>query len=216
VDDLDKILLLPCPVIHGGHILAGSLRPLCDERLTRPAAARPIEAVGVGKAAGGIFPHDRQGLAADIRRAVGCAGAEVITSEGDYTVYLCIAFGQIKQNVILVFILLGDLTVDHDGRALDEVLGLGALNGVRLKVRQADRCRCGFGRRCRCGGCGRCRRRGGLVKLVICLHGAIYNIHECSRQHHKKQYFNHENYWLSLFLFIHLYPPQNAYSVKCI
>ena len=38
----------------------------------------------------------------------------------------------------------------------------------------------------------------------------------CNHQHHKKQYFNDENYWLSLFLFIHLYPPQNTYSVKCI
>ena len=39
VDDLHKVLLLLRPVVHGGHIFSGLVRPLDDKGLTCPAAA---------------------------------------------------------------------------------------------------------------------------------------------------------------------------------
>ncbi len=208
VDDLDKILLLSCPVIHRGHVLARCLRPLRDERLTGPAASCPGKAVGVGKAAGRVLPHYRHRLAADIGRTEGCAGAEVVASEAYDTVYLRIALRQVEHNVVLAFVLLNDLAVDHDRRAAYEFFRLCALNGVRLKVRQPNRRRRRLGSRSRRGRRGRHCSLRGLVKTVVCLHGAVNDVHKRSDQNDQKQHLDRNFHRISLLLFLfHLYPP---------
>ena len=217
MNDLNEILLLPCPLIHCGHIFTGSLRPLCDKRLTRPAASGPIASVGIGQSARCTFPHDRQRLAADISSAEGCSGAEIVASESENTVKLGIAFGKVEKDLIFVLVFLNNFAVNHDSRALYELLRLCSLDRMRLKIGQADgsRCRLRSRRWCRRHGGSRCRRR--LVELLISLHCAVHDTNKCNAQNNQQQYFNNQNKRVLLFLFLaHLYLPQKVYSVKCI
>ena len=82
VYDLDKAFLFARPVVHCAYVLACCLGPLDDKRLTRPAAAGPIDAVGIAQAACRFRPGLRERFAADRRRTVGCAAAEVIAGGG--------------------------------------------------------------------------------------------------------------------------------------
>ena len=190
VYDLDKAFLFARPVVHCAYVLACCLGPLDDERLTGPAAAGPIDAVGIAQAACRFRPDLRERFAADRRRTVGCAAAEVIAAEGDDALKLCVSLRQIEVYLVIAFVLLDDLAVNHDRRAGNESLRLCSVNGMRLKVRQSHR------RRRRLGSRGRRRlHRYGrafrcFLKRLVCRNAAHHDHDEHCKESNEYHYAN--------------------------
>ena len=205
VYDLDKAFLCARPIVHCAYILARCLGPLYDERLTRPAAAGPIGTVGIAKAACRFRPDLRERFAADGGRAVGCAAAEVIAAEGDDALKLCVSLRQVEVYLVIAFVLLDDLAVNHDRRAGNESLRLGSVNGMRLKVRQAHRCRRRLGSR----GRRRLHRYGRtfrcFLKRLVCRNAAHHDHDNHCNERNKYHYANDclSRYFLLFHILIH-------------
>ena len=157
IDDLHKLRIVLGGLVHV-HDALGALRPLYDQRLADPEAARPGAAViAAGSAhdlAGIDAPRNAEGFVADAGRAVGRALAIVVTAEGNNALHSGVLLADAKGHRRFPRIAFHLGSVDLKRSGIAPVAGLCAVHGVgRIKLWRRRRLRRGLR-------CGRKRRRG--------------------------------------------------------